>query len=81
MLVCDPLKRLLLLLIYVVFFSDLKYPRILGFTGSVEEITKVAKKFRAYFSKGPADEDNDYIVSEVKRQDRLLILSCTTFVF
>ncbi|CAL1529796.1 unnamed protein product [Lymnaea stagnalis] len=44
------------------YLREFPSPRILGFTGTEDEIREVAKKFRAYFGKGPKDEDNDYIV-------------------
>lgn len=37
-------------------------PKLIGFTGSEDEIREVSKKFRVYYGKGERDENNDYII-------------------
>lgn len=47
-------------------------PKLIGMTGTTAQIEQVSRAYRVYYSQGPKDEDNDYIVSFAFLQNRII---------
>jgi protein SCO1 len=62
---------------YVQEFS----PRLIGLTGSKEQIEKVTRSYRVYFSQGPKDEEKDYIVKYILNKFNLIFRVTILFFF
>ena len=46
------------------YLDDLECSEIIGLTGVEEEVKKIAKSYRVYYSVGPKDEEGNYMVSK-----------------
>lgn len=48
------------------------HPKMIGLTGSDEEIYQAAKAYRVYYSVGPSDDENDYLVRKTMIGEQLI---------